>query len=192
MLVCLGLQNSSRGSPDAVPMPDASGQTDDAGADLQEATSPVAAARQQQNGASPASPVERPKRRAMATQSPAQRATPRRRRGASSAAAGGFQNGAAAADGAAGNAAAANATAPTRTAAGVGRIGHDAAGSAAEQQMLQPVPGVAWGVADGNPAADAQDLVLQRLLRHRNAAAHAMPMRPQLQVLHHVFVHKPS
>lgn len=177
------MQTGSQASPNSAPMPDASGRSGDAGADLQEATSPVAAARQQQNGAGPATPAERPKRAAAVGKSLAQRATPHRRC-ASSAAANGVQNGAAAAaNGAAGNTVAVDGAAPPSTAAGVGGRGsRGAATDAAEQQGPQPVPEVAWGVADSEPSADARDLVLQRLLRHRSAAAHAMPIRPQLQV----------
>lgn len=73
-------------------------------------------------------------------------------------------------------------TAAERLATAAGRSDHGEAADAAQQQAPQVAADVAWGRADGNPAADARDLVLQRLLRPRSAAAHAMPIRPQLQV----------
>lgn len=184
------------------PLPDASGDANVAAADLQEATSPApTAGRAEDSIASPPTPARRAAQNGATSPAPEQAVTPRRARAAGGARRGianGSANGDVAVDIAADGAGAAEATASDMAVAGGAaagraraRTGSDANGSAsrgalqaADKQEPQAAPALAWGTAGGVLAADARDLVLQRLLRQRSAAAHAMPIRPQLQAVH--------
>lgn len=172
------LQDDSRASPAEALTPSVSGRTDHAPTSAQDTTEPAQTTRQQ-NGAAAAPPAERPKRAAKGAK---RHGKPSKTRAANGNAVNRVRQGAEEADSPAVDSTAADGTASQRTAAAAGRSDHGEA-AAAQQQVPQVAADVAWGRADGSPAADARDLVLQRLLRPRSAAAHTMPVRPQLQVL---------
>jgi hypothetical protein len=177
------LQEGSRPTPAEIPIPDASDYIEHVAIELQEATSPVAPTTRQQSGADTAPLAERPKRVAAAAKGTKQHTIPHRTRAANGATVNGMQQHTETAVSPAIDSAAATATASHRSAAAIEHSGRGDPAGPPQQQEPQPVPEVAWGVADSSPTADAQDLVLQRLLRPRSAASHAMPIRPQLQVL---------
>jgi hypothetical protein len=173
------LQDDGRASPAEALTPSVSGRTDHAPASAQETTEPAQTI-QQQNGAAAAPPAERPKRAAKGAK---RHGKDSRNRAANGDAVNRVRQGAEEAGSPAVDSTAADGTALHRTAAAAGQSGRGEAADASQQQVPQVAADVAWGRTDGSPAADARDLVLQRLLRPRSAAAHAMPIRPQLQVL---------
>jgi hypothetical protein len=169
------LQDDGRATPAEALTPSVSGRTDNAPTSTQEPAEPAGQPTRQQNGAGAAPPAERPKRAAKGAKRHGKHSRTR-------AANGDAVKGAEDAGSPAVDSTVVDGTASQRTAAAAGRSDRGDAADAAQQQVPQVAADVAWGRADGSPAADARDLVLQRLLRPRSAAAHAMPIRPQLQV----------
>ena len=174
------LQDDGRASPAEALTLSVSGRTDHAPTSVQQATEPAAPSNRQQDGAGAAPPAERPKRAAKGAK---RRGTTSRHRADNGDAVNRVRQGAEEANGPAVDSTAADGTAAPGPAAVAGHSGRGEAADVAQQQAPQVAAEVAWGRAEGSPAADARDLVLQRLLRPRSAAAHAMPIRPQLQVL---------
>ena len=173
------LQDDGRASPAEALTPSVSGRTDHAPTSAQETTEPAAPTSRQQNGAAAAPPAERPKRAAKGAKRHGKHS---KTRAADRDAVNRVRQGAEEAGSPAVDSTAENGTASQGPAAAAGRSDRGEAADASQQQVPQVAADVAWGRTDGSPAADARDLVLQRLLRPRSAAAHAMPIRPQLQV----------
>lgn len=171
------MQAASQATSEPLPLPDASGSPGVSPEQhLQEATSPAPPARMRRDAA--ASP-------AAASPATSPRQMPRRPRTANGAAGGepavdGAQaTGRSPAAGRGSSDAAPCGSAAAAMTAGSGRTG----GTLPANAMAQEAAEVAWGVCGDEFAADARDLVLQRLLRPRSAAAQAMRIRPQLQVI---------
>ncbi len=166
------MQAASQATSEPLPLPDASGSPGGSPEQhLQEATSPAPPARMRRDAA--ASPAASPR------QMPRRPRTANGAAGGEAAVDGAEASGRSPAAGRGSSDAAPRGSAAAAMTAGSGRTGGTLPANAVAQEAAE----VAWGVCGDEFAADARDLVLQRLLRPRSAAAQAMRIRPQLQVI---------